>query len=147
MDVIKVPISEQELVRKLKSGDSEAFTQLTKSYQERLYWHIRNLVKNHEDADDVLQNVFIKVFRNIANFNEESKLFTWLYRIASNESYTFLNKRAKQQNISSEELQRHIVDNLESDVYFEGTEIQLKLQQAISSLPSQTTTGFSNEIF
>lgn len=147
MDVIKVPISEQELVRKLKSGDSDAFTLLTKSYQERLYWHIRNLVKNHEDADDVLQNVFIKVFRNIANFNEESKLFTWLYRIASNESYTFLNKRAKQQNISSEELQRHIVDNLESDVYFEGTEIQLKLQHAIASLPPKQQQVFQMKYF
>lgn len=147
MDVIKVPISEQELVGRLKNGESEAYTILAKSYQERLYWHIRNLVKNHDDADDVLQNVFIKVYRNISNFNEESKLYTWLYRIASNESFTFLSKRAKQQNISSEELQKHIVDNLESDVYFEGTEIQLKLQKAIASLPPKQQQVFQMKYF
>ena len=147
MDVIKVPISEQELVSRLKVGESEAFTILTKMYQERLYWHIRNLVKNHEDADDVLQNVFIKVYRNISNFNEESKLYTWLYRISSNESYTFLSKRAKQQSISSEELQRHIIDSLESDVYFEGTEIQFKLQKAITALPPKQQQVFQMKYF
>ncbi len=140
-------MSEQELVSLLKKGDSGAFRLLTQRYAERLYWHIRHLVKNHEDADDVLQNVFIKVYRNINSFKEDSKLYTWLYRIASNESYTFLAKRAKQLSISSEELQTRIIDQLESDVYFEGSDIQYKLQRAIASLPPKQQQVFQMKYF
>nr|WP_236641994.1 RNA polymerase sigma factor [Dokdonia sinensis] len=131
----------------LKEGDTGAFSTLVKQFQERLYWHIRNIVKNHDDTDDVLQNVFIKVYRNIDKFKGDSKLYTWLYRIASNEAITFINKRAKQQSITSEELQIRTINNLESDVYFEGTEIQLKLQRAIATLPSKQQQVFQMKYF
>ena len=141
--------SEEKLVQQLQdpSSRNEAFRELLQLYQERLYWQIRNIVKNHEDADDVLQNTFIKIFRNIDKFKGESQLFSWMYRIATNEALTFLAKRAKKQKLSSEELQEQIIGNLESDVYFEGDEIQLKLQKAIATLPEKQQQVFNMKYF
>ncbi|WP_409994637.1 RNA polymerase sigma factor [Dokdonia sp. Hel_I_53] len=120
---------------------------LIKRYQEQLYWHIRGIVKNHEDTDDLLQEVFVKVYRNIHKFKGDSKLYTWLYRIATNESLTFLKKRARRYQISNEEVQQQIIDNLESDVYFSGDEIQLKLQKAIATLPEKQRLVFQMKYF
>lgn len=142
-------MEEEELVQLLQNPKrkDEAFGILLKEYKVRLYWHIRNFVKVHEDADDVLQNVFIKVYRNIHKFKGESKLYSWMYRIASNESITFLNKKAKKLNISNEEIKDYILDNLQSDVYFEGDEIQLKLQKAIAKLPEKQQLVFNMKYF
>jgi RNA polymerase sigma-70 factor (ECF subfamily) len=142
-------LEEEELVQLLQNPKrkDEAFGILLKKYKVRLYWHIRNFVKVHEDADDVLQNVFIKVYRNIHKFKGESKLYSWMYRIASNESITFLNKKAKKLNISNEEIKDYILDNLQSDVYFEGDEIQLKLQKAIAKLPEKQQLVFNMKYF
>lgn len=141
--------TEENLVLRLKDPESrnDAFRELLEQYQERLYWQCRNIVKNHEDADDVLQNTFVKIFRNIEKFKGESQLFSWMYRIATNEAITFLNNRAKKQRISSEELQQQIIDNLENDVYFDGDEIQLKLQKAISTLPDKQQQVFNMKYF
>jgi RNA polymerase sigma-70 factor (ECF subfamily) len=141
--------SEDLLIKRLqeKKTSSEAFKELVSLYKERLYWHIRNMVKDHEDTHDVLQNTFIKVFKNIHNFKGESKLFSWMYRIATNEAISFLNKRAKRNQISSEDLQKQLIANLESDVYFEGDEIQLKLQKAIASLPAKQQQVFNMKYF
>ena len=125
----------------------QAFRSLMTRYKERLYWHIRKIVLNHDDADDVLQNTFIKVYRNIHNFKGDSKLFSWMYRIATNESITFIKKRAKSQQIESEELQQQLVNNLEADVYFDGDEIQLKLQHAIAQLPQKQQLVFNMRYF
>ena len=124
-----------------------AFKQLVQQYQKPLYFHIRNIVLNHDDADDVLQNTFIKVFSNIATFKGESKLYSWIYRIATNESLTFIEQRAKKQGISNEEVQQKALKNLESDVYFEGNEIQLKLQKAIAILPEKQQLVFKMKYF
>lgn len=124
-----------------------AFKQLVQQYQKPLYFHIRNIVLNHDDADDVLQNTFIKVFSNIKNFKGESKLYSWIYRIATNESLTFIEQRAKKQGISNEEMQQKALMNLESDVYFEGNEIQLKLQKAIAILPEKQQLVFKMKYF
>ena len=124
-----------------------AFRQLVSEYKERLYWHVRNMVKDHQDADDVLQNTFIKIYRNIGGFKGESKLYSWMYRIATNESITFLNSKAKKLQVSSEELQNNLINNLESDVYFEGDEIQLKLQRAIATLPQKQQKVFNMKYF
>ncbi|GGE07042.1 RNA polymerase sigma factor [Psychroflexus salis] len=142
-------MQDEELVQLLQNPakKNEAFAILVKEYKIRLYWHIRNFVKIHEDADDVLQNVFIKVFKNIDKFKGESKLYSWMYRIASNESITFLNKKAKKLKISNEEIQDYIINNLESDVYFEGDEIQLKLQKAIATLPEKQRITFNMKYF
>lgn len=126
---------------------NEAFKKLVYEYQKPLYYHIRNIVLNHDDADDVLQNTFIKVFSNIQNFKGESKLFSWIYKIATNESLTFIEQRARKQGISNEELQQKSINKLESDVYFEGDIIQLKLQKAIASLPEKQQLVFKMKYF
>ena len=126
---------------------NEAFQKLLREYQKPLYNHIRNIVLNHNDADDVLQNTFIKVFQNLKNFKGESKLFSWMYRIATNEAITFLNQKAKKNNTTSEELQSKIVDNLKADSYFDGDEIQFKLQKAIANLPEKQQLVFKMKYF
>lgn len=142
-------VEEQSLLTALKSQSQreQAFRELITTYKERLYWHIRKIVLNHDDADDVLQNTFIKVFRNIDKFQGDSKLYTWMYRIATNEAITFINKRAKKMQITSEEVQQAVLSNLEEDVYFEGSEIQLKLQRAIATLPQKQQLVFNMKYF
>ncbi|MEZ4792989.1 MAG: RNA polymerase sigma factor [Gelidibacter sp.] len=140
---------EFELVNRLRTEATkeQAFRELLSTYKERLYWHIRNIVKSHDDADDVLQNTFIKVYRNIHGFKGESKLFSWMYRIATNEALTHLNQNAKRHHLSSEGFQQQAIDSLKSDVYFEGNEIQLKLQQAIATLPDKQQLVFNMKYF
>lgn len=124
-----------------------AFEKLIKDFQRPLYSHIRSIVMNHEDANDVLQNVFIKVFRGLSKFKGESKLFSWVYRIATNESITFINQKAKKNNISNQEYAQREIDNLEADIYFDTDEIQLKLQKAIVLLPEKQQLVFKMRYF
>jgi RNA polymerase sigma-70 factor (ECF subfamily) len=126
---------------------NEAFRKLLQLYQKPLYNHIRNMVLNHDDADDVLQNTFIKIFSNFKNFKGDSKLFSWMYRIATNEAITFMQQRAKKQGISNEEVQQKAINKLESDVFFDGNEIQLKLQKAIAILPEKQQLVFKMRYF
>ena len=126
---------------------NDAFKKLLELYQKPLYFHIRNIVLNHDDTDDVLQNTFLKVFSNVKNFKGDSKLYSWMYRIATNESLTFLQQKAKKSGISNEEVQNKAINNLESDVYFEGDEIQLKLQKAIAILPEKQQLVFKMKYF
>ena len=126
---------------------NEAFRKLLQLYQKPLYYHIRNMVLNHDDADDVLQNTFIKVFGNLKNFKGDSKLYSWMYRIATNEAITFMQQRAKKQGISNEEVQQKAINKLESDVFFDGDEIQLKLQKAIAKLPDKQQLVFKMKYF
>lgn len=142
-------ISETQLLHDLQDKNSRnaAFRDLVSLYKERLYWQIRNVVKDHDDADDVLQNTFIKIFNNIHQFKGDSQLFSWMYRIATHEAINFLNQKSRKLKISSEELQDQIVSNLESDVYFEGDEIQLQLQRAIATLPDKQQRVFNMKYF
>ncbi len=118
------------------------FRLLILKYQEPLYWHIRKLVHRHEDADDVIQNTFIKVFRNLKNFKRESKLFTWLYRIATNESITFLNNLKKRAGYE-EGGEIDINEQLKADAYFDGGEAERMMVQAISQLPDKQKIVFN----
>lgn len=124
-----------------------AFRQLVNQYSKPLYSHIRTIVIDHDDADDVLQNTFIKVFSNIAGFKGESKLFSWMYRIATNEAITFINQKAKKRGITNEEVLQRAVQNLRADDYFEGDALQLKLQQAVASLPEKQQLVFKMRYF
>ncbi|GAB7257600.1 RNA polymerase sigma factor [Polaribacter sp. OB-PA-B3] len=137
------------LIEQLKNVATReaAFRELIKLYKERLYWHIRKIVVSHDDADDVLQNTFIKVYKNIDKFNQESKLFSWMYRIATNESITFINKRAKDRNVDISEMHEQLASSLESDVYFSGDEIQIILQKAIATLPQKQQLVFNMKYF
>ena len=142
-------IAENELIAQLKDPltQDQAFRSLMSQYKERLYWHIRKIVISHDDADDVLQNTFIKVYRNINNFKAESKLYSWMYRIATNESITFINKRAKQNNLDLNDMQYKMAENLEADVHFDGDEMQLLLQKAIAKLPQKQQLVFNMKYF
>jgi RNA polymerase sigma-70 factor (ECF subfamily) len=126
---------------------NQAFEKLLHTYQKPLYNHIRNIVLNHDDADDVLQNTFIKIYKNLASFKGESKLFSWMYRIASNEAITFINQKAKRNGTTSAELQTKLIDNIESDVYFNGNDFQVILQKAILQLPEKQQLVFKMKYF
>jgi len=141
--------NEAKLLSLLKLDNSKelAFKTLVKRYKEKLYWHIRKIVISHDDAHDVLQNTFIKIFRNIDKFKGDSKLYTWMYRIATNESISFLNSKAKRNQVSNETLNENAIQNLVADVYFEGDEIQLKLQKAIAQLPRIQQLVFNMRYF
>ena len=142
-------IAEETLVKELKQKETQAkaFEVLINTYKERLYWHIRRIVLDHDDADDVLQNTFIKVFRNIEKFKGDSKLYSWMYRIGTNEALTFLKNKSKKLGVSSDELIERKAENLRADVYFEGDDIQLKLQKAIASLPEKQKLVFNMKYF
>ena len=135
---------EKDFIQELLNPKTQnaAFQKLLRDYQRPLYNHIRNIVLNHDDADDVLQNTFVKVFQYLKDFKGESKLFSWMYRIATNEAITFINQKAKRNGTTSEALQTKIVDNLKADTYFDGNEIQIKLQKAIALLPEKQQLVF-----
>lgn len=142
-------MEEKDFIQKLLDPrtQNEAFQKLLTDYQKPLYHHIRNIVLNHDDADDVLQNTFVKVFQHLKNFKGESKLFSWMYRIATNEAITFINQKAKRNGMTSEAMQCRIVDNLKADSYFDGDEIQLKLHKAIALLPEKQQLVFKMKYF
>ncbi len=141
--------NEQELINALREPKTsrQAFATVVTEYSERLYWQIRKMVLVHEDADDILQDTFIKAWTNIDNFRGDSKLSTWLYRIAINESITFLNKKRKQNNVSMDDDDTFLLNTLESDTYFDGDEAQLLLQKAILTLPEKQRIVFQMKYF
>jgi len=140
---------ESKLIEQLQNvaTKEQAFRVLINQYKERLYWHIRKIVISHEDADDVLQNTFIKIFKNIDGFKKESKLFSWMYRIATNEAINFINKRAKKNHASVEDYQEKLASNLSNDHFFTGNEIHLILQKAIALLPQKQQLVFNMKYF
>jgi RNA polymerase sigma-70 factor (ECF subfamily) len=142
-------LQEEDFIRELLDVKTReaAFKKLVQEYQRPLYNLIRNIVLNHDDSDDILQNTFIKIVQNIEKFKGESKLFSWMYRIATNEALTFMKSKAQKNKISNEQLQLKMIENLTSDVYFDGDEIQLKLQKAISILPEKQQLVFKMKYF
>ena len=142
-------ISDEQILSLLKSDTSfeRGFRCLMQKYQERMYWHIRRLVTEHEDANDVMQNAFIKVYKGIARFEGKSKLFTWLYRIATNEAITFLNKKKRKAAESLDDMANSLENQLKADEYFDGNEAQIRLQQALSRLPEKQKIVFNMRYF
>jgi RNA polymerase sigma factor (sigma-70 family) len=121
----------------------KGFRALVEKYQQKLYWHVRRMVLSHDDADDVLQNTFIKVYRSIEQFEQKSSLYTWLYRIATNESLTFIERNKRFQYDFVEDHEEHpAITHLKADPYFEGDEIQLHLQDALARLPEKQKQVF-----
>ena len=139
--------NEEETLKRLQDPKTQtrAFEEIVNHYSQPLYWQIRRLVVEHEDADDVLQNTFIKAWTNITSFRGESKLSTWLYKIAYNESLTFLNHKREQ--LSLDDLNSMVTETLESDPYFDGDETQQMLQEAINSLPDKQKAVFNMKYF
>ena len=141
--------SDEELLSLLREPDTirEGFAKLVSEYSEQLYWQIRKMVLSHDDANDILQEVFIKAWSNIDNFRGEAKLSTWLYRIAINESITFINKMRAQNNISIDEDDSFLINQLEGDQYFDGDETQKHMQKAVLTLPEKQRLVFQMKYF
>ena len=125
----------------------EAFAQVVEHYSEPLYWQIRKMVVSHDDTDDLLQNTFMKAWANIDYFRGDAKLSTWLYRIAVNESITFLNKERAKRNLTVDDEDTFLVESLPADEWFDGDEWQLLLQQAIARLPEKQRLVFTMRYF
>ncbi|MDQ6757611.1 MAG: sigma-70 family RNA polymerase sigma factor [Bacteroidota bacterium] len=128
---------------KISESKEAAFTQILKKYQEKLYWHIRRMVIDHEDANDVLQNMFIKVWRALENFREDSQLYTWLYRIATNECLTFLEQQKKRNTISLGNIESGLSNKLKADTNFDANKLEWKLQLGIQQLPEKQRIVFN----
>ena len=142
----RAPIDEKQLVKDLQTPKTakQAFDTLMRTYGESVYWQIRKMVANHEDANDLLQNCFLKAWNNLHNFRGDAKLSTWLYKIAVNETINFLNKERQRNNVSGDENdESFLLRNLESDEYFDGDELQLTLQKAIMNLPEKQRLVFN----
>ena len=120
-----------------------SFTQLVRKYQERLYWHIRRMVIVHEDTNDILQNVFIKVWRNLGEFREESNLYTWLYRIATNETLTWMEQQKRHSSVSLSGDENIFAEKISAQKDFDPGKIEWKLQKAIQSLPERQRLVFN----
>lgn len=126
-----------------ESSRNWAFDQLMRKYQQRVYMHIRKMVIDHDDADDLTQEVFVKVWHNLDKFREDSQLFTWLYRIASNECLNFLDKKRRRYFLPIHDVRKELVGKLDSNSGFTGDEIQLKLQKALLTLPDKQKLVFN----
>lgn len=143
------PIDETKLIELLKEKETahDAFTILVEKYTEPLYWQIRKLVVNHDETDDLLQNVFHKAWKNIHNFRGEAKLSTWLHKIAINESLNFLQQERMRRELTDDSGDDFLLKNLESDPYFDGEAVEIALQKAIASLPEKQRLVFNMKYY
>lgn len=142
-------VEDEEILAKfaVEQTRNEAFNLLITKYQEKIYWHIRRLVIDHDDADDLVQEVFIKVWKNLEKFRSDSKLYTWIYRIATNESITFLNKKKQRNQTPLDEVSEELSESLVASSYFSGDRIQMKLQQALLTLPEKQRLIFNMKYY
>ena len=142
-------IDDKELLEMFKSDDSKnaAFDLLVQKYQERVYWHIRKMVLNHEDTDDLIQESFIKIWNSLDKFRGESSLYTWIYRIATNEVLAFLKKQKSRNTVSLQEVENTLSNTLKGDIYFNGDDAQIKFQKALESLPPKQRLVFNMKYF
>lgn len=140
---------ESEILSMLSKEETQikAFEQIVTIYRQKIYWHIRRMVIDHEDANDVTQEVFIKAWKSIANFKGETQIYTWLYRIATNESINFLNRKRKTTFIPFEEIKQNWEKKIDTSEYLSGTMLERKLQKAIMQLPDKQRAVFNLKYF
>nr|WP_233150270.1 RNA polymerase sigma factor [Pontibacter sp. BT310] len=124
-----------------------AFNQLVRKYQQKIYWHIRKMVIDHEDADDLTQEVFLKVWKNLENFRQDAQLYTWLYRIATNECLTFLSSKKRKFFLPINDVAAELAEKIDTSVNISGDEIQLKLQKALLKLPDKQRLVFNMKYY
>lgn len=136
-------MTDKEILELYRAGrQQEAFNQIVKTYSERLYWHVRSLVCSHEDADDLVQDIYIKVWNSLPTFRGDAQLFTWLYRIATNETLNFLNKQKVRAALNFESLTENLERKVDDDPYFNGNEAERLLSKAIQHLPQKQKAVF-----
>jgi len=140
-----VTLQDSELLIQFRNPGTreKAFTAIIKKYQEKLYWHIRRMLVDHEDTNDVLQNVFIRVWNGLDNFREDAQLYTWLYRIATNESLTFIEQQKKRAAVSLDEMESSLSNKVKADKHFDPNKLEWKLQVAIQQLPEKQRVVFN----
>ena len=137
-------LSDSELLVEFRNPvtKEKAFTSIIKKYQEKLYWHLRRMVVDHDDANDVLQNVMIRVWNGLENFREDSQLYTWLYRVATNECLTFLEQQKKRASVSLSDVESGLENKIKADQNFDGNKLEWKLQLGIQQLPEKQRIVF-----
>ena len=142
-------VEDSEILEKFSNVKTrnEAFNLLLSKYQQKIYWHVRRMVIDHDDTDDLVQDVFIKVWKNLEKFRSDSQLYTWIYRIATNESITFLNKKKQRNNIPLDEISGELTETLVASEYFNGDKVQMKLQKALLTLPDKQRLIFNMKYF
>ncbi|CAM3895634.1 RNA polymerase sigma factor [Mucilaginibacter galii] len=142
-------VSDTEILSKFQDEKTrnEAFNLLLKKYQQKIYWHVRRMVINHDDADDLVQDVFIKIWKNLPGFRSDAQLYTWMYRIATNECITFLNKKKQKNNIPLDDVSYELAESLADSTYLSGDKVQLKLQQALLTLPDKQRLVFNMKYY
>lgn len=142
-------VEDAEIIEKFSDEKTrnEAFNLLLNKYQQKIYWHIRRMVVDHDDADDLVQEAFIKVWKNLDKFRNDSQLYTWIYRIATNESITFLNKKKQRNNTPLDEVSSELAEKLVEPSYFNGDHAALKLQQALLTLPEKQRLVFNMKYY
>ena len=142
-------MEDKELLLKLRTPDTRnyGFNMLVRAYQQKVYWLVRKMVVDHDDADDLTQEVFIKIHKAIDNFREDSQLYTWIYRIATNECLTFLNKKKRRFFLPLEDVSKELSSKIDSAPYLTGDEIQNKLQKALLTLPDKQRLVFNMKYY
>ena len=140
---------EELIIEKIRNEETRnyGFNLLVREYQERVYWHVRKMVISHDDADDLVQEIFVKVWKNLNSFREDAKLYTWIYRIATNECLTFLKKKKRKYLIPIHDVSQELSEKLDEDVQISGDEVQLKLQKALLKLPDKQRVVFNMKYF
>ena len=143
-------VEDSEILTKFAQENTrdEAFRLLLTKYQQKVYWHIRRMVISHDDTDDLVQDVFLKVWKSLSNFRNDSQLYTWLYRIATNESITFLKRKKIRNSVSIDDDDgKNMVKTLAESPYFDGDKAQMKLQKALLTLPEKQRLVFNMKYF
>jgi RNA polymerase sigma-70 factor (ECF subfamily) len=142
-------LEDKDLLEKLSHEESRnyGFNLLVKKYQEKMYWHIRKMVIDHEDANDLVQEVFVKVWKNIDKFRADSQLYTWIYRIATNECLSFLDKKKRRFFLPIGDVEGELLQKMDNSNHISGDEIQLKLQKALLKLPNKQRLVFNMKYF
>lgn len=145
----ELPREDTELIERLRQPATcrQAFNEVMRLYSEPLYWQVRRMVENHDDANDILQNTFLKAWQSVEGFRGDAKLSTWLYKIALNEAITFLARERKRLNLSLDDEESHLVNLIESDEYVDGDELAVKLRKAVASLPEKQRLVFNMKYY
>lgn len=142
-------VDDAEILEKFQDEKTRnlAFNMLLKKYQQKIYWHVRRMVIDHDDADDLVQDVFIKVWKNLPGFRSDAQLYTWMYRIATNECITFLNRKKLKNNVSFDDVSHELSETLADSTYFDGDKAQMKLQKALLTLPEKQKLVFNMKYY
>jgi RNA polymerase sigma-70 factor (ECF subfamily) len=146
---MSIQVDDAEILAKFQDEKTRnaAFNMLLHKYQQKIYWHIRRMVIDHDDADDITQDVFVKVWKNLPGFRNDAQLYTWMYRIATNECITFLNKKKQKNNVSLDDVSYELAETLADSTYFNGDKAQKKLQDALLTLPEKQRLVFNMKYY